>query len=109
MFNINSEKGFQITFENGWTVSVQFGPGNYCHNQDHEMGPTKLNYDKAKPDCPNAEVAAFASHDHWYTFSKDKNDTVKGWVTPEELVEFLQMVKEFKRAIPKKSNVGDKK
>ena len=25
-FTSNSNKGFQITFENGWTISVQFGP-----------------------------------------------------------------------------------
>ena len=23
-------KGFQLTFENGLTISVQFGSGNYC-------------------------------------------------------------------------------
>ncbi len=33
-FKITSKKGFHITFENGWTVSVQFGPGNYCDNYD---------------------------------------------------------------------------
>jgi hypothetical protein len=26
-------KGFQITFDNGITVSVQFGMGNYCSNR----------------------------------------------------------------------------
>ena len=25
-------KGFRITFENGLTVSVQWGAGNYCDN-----------------------------------------------------------------------------
>jgi hypothetical protein len=28
MFRINDNKGFSITFDNGYTVSVQFGPGN---------------------------------------------------------------------------------
>jgi hypothetical protein len=32
MFVINENKGFQITFDNGYTVSVQFGPGNYGSN-----------------------------------------------------------------------------
>jgi hypothetical protein len=32
MFKITRNKGFHITFENGWTVSVQFGGGNYCDN-----------------------------------------------------------------------------
>lgn len=34
MFAINDNKGFQITFDNGYTVSVQFGPGNYGSNYD---------------------------------------------------------------------------
>ncbi len=25
-FRITGKKGFHVTFENGWTVSVQFGP-----------------------------------------------------------------------------------
>ena len=32
MFSISGNRGFQMTFENGYTVSVQFGPGNYCDN-----------------------------------------------------------------------------
>ncbi len=32
MFRITDNKGFQITFDNGYTVSVQFGPGNYSSN-----------------------------------------------------------------------------
>lgn len=31
-FRITDSKGFHITFENGYTVSVQFGPGNYADN-----------------------------------------------------------------------------
>jgi hypothetical protein len=32
VFKITEGKGFQITFANGYTVSVQWGPGNYCDN-----------------------------------------------------------------------------
>jgi len=34
MFRINDNKGFSITLDNGYTVSVQFGPGNYGSNYD---------------------------------------------------------------------------
>jgi len=37
-FRITDGKGFGITFENGWTVSVQFGPGNYCEHYDRGIG-----------------------------------------------------------------------
>jgi len=30
MFYISDGKGFQITFSNGFTASVQFGEFNYC-------------------------------------------------------------------------------
>jgi hypothetical protein len=102
-FNISAKKGFQITFENGWTASVQFGLSNYCHNgfmmtKTSERGNRKFRKqetDTAAPDCPTAEVAAFASRDHWHRFSADANDTVKGWVSPSEVVAFLQLVEGF--------------
>ena len=37
-FRITGKKGFHVTFANGWTVSVQFGPGNYCDNYDLQIG-----------------------------------------------------------------------
>jgi hypothetical protein len=37
MFRITDNKGFQIKFDNGYTVSVQFGPGNYSSNYNLSM------------------------------------------------------------------------
>ena len=37
-FRITGQKGFHVSFANGWTVSVQFGPANYCDNYDREIG-----------------------------------------------------------------------
>lgn len=33
-FAITGHKGIRIRFENGWTVSIQFGLGNYCEHHD---------------------------------------------------------------------------
>lgn len=33
MFKITQAKGFNLTFFNGWNISVQFGPSNYCNNR----------------------------------------------------------------------------
>ena len=33
MFRITEGKGFQMTFANGWKVSVQWGIGNLCPNR----------------------------------------------------------------------------
>lgn len=38
MFKITGGKGFHITFENGYTISVQFGPGNYCDHYNRRIG-----------------------------------------------------------------------
>ena len=46
MFNINDNKGFSVTFENGYTVSVQFGPGNYGSNRT-ETYDTAMNVPQA--------------------------------------------------------------
>jgi len=36
-FRITYGKGFGITFLNGWTISVQFGVGNYADNYEMHM------------------------------------------------------------------------
>lgn len=37
MFRITESKGFHMQFANGWTVSVQFGPGNYGDNYNNSI------------------------------------------------------------------------
>ena len=55
-FAICDRKGFHVTFENGWTISVQFGRGNYCDNYNHDGA-----YGDAVPPSGTAEVAAWPS------------------------------------------------
>ncbi len=73
--------GFQMKFANGWTVSVQFGFGNYCDNRDGKSMSSK-----------NAEMAAWDKDGNWYHF---EHDDVKGWVTPEAAAEFIHKVSQF--------------
>ena len=56
-FRITGGKGFHITFANGWTVSVQFGPGNYCDNYDQRIGRDEVKC--AKAGSSNAECAVW--------------------------------------------------
>jgi hypothetical protein len=84
-------KGFQLTFENGWTVSVQWGPGNYCDRQSSDV----KDYDAPmKGDgfwtSTHAEVAAWNSDYEWLPFDYD---TVKGWLKTDEVAEFIAKVK----------------
>lgn len=48
--------GFQMTFDNGCTISVQFSKGNYC-----DQGET------------TAEVAVWDKDGDWYIFNEEDN------------------------------------
>lgn len=78
-FSICAGKGFHLTFENGWTVSVQFGGGNYCANHDEDVR-------MRDPDSWNAEVAAWGPDHKLIDFG---SDTVRGWQTPAAVLALL--------------------
>jgi hypothetical protein len=87
MFKITKGSGFQMTFENGWTVSVQFSAMSYCDNRnsffDYES-------DEVKKECKNAEIAAWDSSGTWYSF---ECDTVKGYCSTDEVADFILKIK----------------
>jgi|TARA_R110000824_G_scaffold325177_1_gene512104 hypothetical protein len=91
MFASSHNKGFSITFENGNTVSVQWGPGNYC-DPEHEMGRN------AHPQAPSrtqvwksatAEVAAWNADGDWHNFECDQVD---GWQSADDVAKFISFV-----------------
>lgn len=83
MFKITDNKGFHMTFENGWTLSVQFGAGDYCDNYNHSLEPI--------PASRDAEIAAWNDQGEWLKI--DDNGEVLGNVTPDMLVEYINKVK----------------
>lgn len=89
-------KGFQITFANGLTASVQWGFGNYCNNYfKHNLATY---FDNVQ--CDNAEVAVFNGDDlinidPFLPEGCDHDETVAGFVTPEQVVYFLRKVSEY--------------
>ena len=74
MFSITDNKGFCISFNNGYTVSVQFGGGNYCSNRDI---PIK-DWGKTVPDSDTAETALMTKDG----FVEYQGDDVQGHMTP---------------------------
>ena len=91
MFAINRNNGFSITFENGWTASVQFGPGHYCQRrQDQSADFYGHNPSKGQErwESTTAEIAAFKD-DEWHDFG---DDTVDGFVRPAEVLAFINLV-----------------
>lgn len=95
MFISTRNKGFQMAFENGWTISVQFGYGNYCENYNHPEGydfPTKHELVKSG----DAEIAIYDSKGEWYNFGYD---TVKGECTPDEVAAWIRQVSRAKNRL----------
>jgi len=79
--------GFQMTFSNGWMISVQFGAFNYCSNRDLNADSTMfLDGPKGTLECANAEVAVFnPDGDFVRPDGFDFGEDVKGFVSPDEV------------------------
>jgi len=92
MFRATSNKGFQMTFENGWTISVQWGPGNYCENRSFDPATIAKSFTNpvVEQSSPNAEIAIWDNNGVWYDFG---SDTVLGWQTPEDVVYWILVTK----------------
>lgn len=88
MFKITAGKGFHVTFANGWTVSVQWGPGNYA---EHHMARGGDDYTDRERRCgkqgsATAEVACWPRDGHLVNLG---DDTVRGWQTPEQVLALM--------------------
>ena len=91
---INENKGFQITFDNGVTVSVQFGYGDYCNNR---LPNTRILFYTEGQKCENAEVAIWNA-DTWITkkYDPDLTDDVIGHVPPDEIAKIIAWAQAYK-------------
>ena len=94
MFKISSNSGFWLEFENGLTLSVQFGYGNYCDNYNRK----DLFLSKDFMSCKDAEIAVIDKHDNFVTplFIDCNSDSVKGRLSVDEVAEVIIKVKEWK-------------
>jgi len=90
-FKSTNNKGFQMTFENGWTISVQFGWMNYCDNQNHPDG-YQFSEKNDIVESSDAEIAIWDNNGQWYNFNYD---TVKGYCSANEVAEWISKVSKF--------------
>ena len=91
-FTITMRKGFHMTFSNGYTASVQWGYGNYCDNHYSRdfMGIADVTSD-------TAEVAVIVGNrmidaNKFVPEDARSRDIVCGFLTPEQVAEFLYNV-----------------
>ncbi len=87
-FRTCDNKGFHVTFKNGWTISVQFGGGNYCDNYDFPIGQERK---ESCMESSNAEVAYWGP-DHEMQKFEETDDTVIGRRTPEQVLELMNTI-----------------
>jgi hypothetical protein len=85
-FCITGGKGFHVTFKNGYTVSVQFGPGNYCDNYDRRIGHEDAA--SAREGSSTAECAVWGSDGKMIEYG-DWDSTVSNRSRPAEVLELL--------------------
>ena len=85
-FYITGKKGFHVVFANGYTVSVQFGPGNYCENYDARIG--EEDEECGKKGSFTAECAVWPKGGPMLEYG-DWGNTVSNRSTPAEVLELL--------------------
>lgn len=91
-------KGFQMTFENGLTASIQWGAGNYCDNHY----PTDMDFSCSKDAESNtAEIAVFDNRwefldpQDFFPYEISSDGEVAGYLTPSEVVDLLVAVRDY--------------
>ena len=91
-------KGFHMTFENGLTVSVQWGAGNYCDN--HFPKDRDFTFSKdAESDTAEAAVidqhGKFIDPQRFFDYEINSDGDVAGWLDPSQVVDLLANVRDW--------------
>ena len=92
----NTPMGFHMEFPNGWIISVQWGPGNYCEtrrkDEDGWISPFDGRYHEFV--STTAEIAVMHK-DHSRMYPISEHDDVKGWVSATDVARYIQWVSQL--------------
>jgi hypothetical protein len=88
MFSSCQNKGFHITFGNGVTISVQFGPGNYCEKRGEDFRAPEST---SIWSCEHAEVAILLPDGRFYPI-QDCDDVI-GWQTADDVAKWIEFAR----------------
>lgn len=81
-------KGFFMGFENGFGISVQFGPDNYCEKKQLTTTPPEPMKQK-KWDSLSAEIAVFEGEG---MVAVGNEDAVIGWLSTNDVAAIIFIV-----------------
>ena len=102
-FAATENKGFQITFDNGYTISCQFGASNYCRNYGRHLDPDYQYLEEMRKrihTCEDCEVAIWKKGEQkWVTQDimeavgiEPSIDDVQANVTPDEVAKIIAYI-----------------
>jgi hypothetical protein len=92
MFTNTQGKGFSMRFANGFGLSVQWGPGNYCSNRDSDFRSwTDAKCGESLIKSASAEVAILCP-DGSLAYRADWQDSVKGYLTVDAVLALMNEV-----------------
>jgi len=92
--NGNYSRGFEITFENGLAISVQYGLGCSCSNRN-SLQPSRDGNGSIVVSSRTADIAVFDLNDKCINQEIfGQNDM--GWITADEIPEIMQKVASWK-------------
>ena len=89
-FVATRNKGFAMTFNNNYTISVQWGTENYCEKKHTTIHPTDPMEHK-RWDSLSAEIAVF-DDEEMINISSDGVDAVIGWLGTEDVAKVITIV-----------------
>jgi len=96
------QKGYEMTFENGWTISVKWGAGAQGSNFTEDI--LEANY-RSNATARTAEVAAIYgdpiskdADDLWWNFADgrvepDNRTSVSSFINPDKVADMITIVK----------------
>ena len=90
-FIATENKGFRMTFDNKFTISVQWGTINYCEKKNL-MAEYKGEIKEPIWESKSAEIAVFDTEGEIVPL--EVYDQVKGWLTPNEVAKVITIVAE---------------
>ena len=88
-FVATRNKGLQMTFENGFRISVQWGVGNYCQRKDD--GDFDESMKTEFWESNSAEIAVFNKDREFITIT-NYPDVVAGWLTTDKVAKCITVV-----------------
>ena len=89
-FVATQNKGFGMTFDNGLTISVQWGTENYCEHRNLDIKSTAENpKEHNRWESRTAEIAVFNDKG---IVPVGEHDEVIGWLTPNEVAKAIEIV-----------------